>query len=133
MYEFNGTYLEKEKLPRELLNVISIQEAPPPKLEPAQPLPVEEKQPADESPLSVEDDEPEMKILSVIEEVNSILQKKLIGSPLAGKGIHMMENHNKEIRFWVGLNSYDDVDEIPDADVRQIIDESVKEWEKSRE
>jgi len=133
VYEFNGTYLEKEKLPRELLNLISIQEAPPPKLEPAQPLQVEEKQPADESPLSVEDDEPEMKILSVIEEVNSILQKKLIGSPLAGKGIHMMENHNKEIRFWVGLNSYDDVDEIPDADVRQIIDESVKEWEKSRE
>ena len=72
-------------------------------------------------------------MLSVIEEVNEILQKKLHGSPLAGKGIHLMENHNKEIRFWVGLNSYNDVDEIPDSEVRQIIDDSVREWEESRE
>jgi hypothetical protein len=43
-----------------------------------------------------------------------------------------MENHNKEIRFWVGLDSYDDVEDIPDPEVRQIIDAAVKEWERSR-
>jgi hypothetical protein len=76
--------------------------------------------------------EPEVKMLSVIDEVNNILQKKLAGSPLAGKGIHLMENHNREIRFWVGLISYDDVDDIPDEEVRKIIDASVKEWEQNR-
>jgi hypothetical protein len=32
----------------------------------------------------------------------------------------------------VGLNSYNDVEEIPDADVQKIIDDAVREWEKSR-
>jgi hypothetical protein len=44
-----------------------------------------------------------------------------------------MENHNQEIRFWVGLNSYSDVEDIPDAEIRKIIDAAVKEWEANRE
>lgn len=134
VYDLNGTYVEKEKLPRDVLNIITIQEETGPEPTPAaivQP-PIED----DSTPPEIEveeEGEPEVKMLSVIEEVNDILQKKLHGSPLAGKGIHLMENHNKEIRFWVGLNSYNDVDEIPDADVRKIIDASVREWEESRE
>lgn len=52
---------------------------------------------------------------------------------MAGKGIHLMENHNKEIRFWVGLESYNDVSEIPDSEIRKLIDDAVREWEQSRE
>jgi uncharacterized protein YneF (UPF0154 family) len=129
VYDLGGTYLEKEELPREILNVITIHEEAPPKptLQPSAT--------AEEAHLILEDEDEvdsETKMLSVIDEVNDILQKKLTGSPLAGKGIHLMENHNKEIRFWVGLNSYDDVDEIPDPEIRQIIDAAVKEWERNR-
>lgn len=131
VYDLNGTYLEKEKLPREVLNIITVQEgahSEPELQEPVQP-PVE----ANLAPPEIEEEgEPEVRILSVVDEVNDILQKKLHGSPLAGKGIHLMENHNNEIRFWVGLNSYNDVEEIPDLEVRQIIDESVREWEENR-
>lgn len=136
VYDLNGTYLDKEKLPREVLNIITVHEeaSPMPELQtPAQPQPSNEN---DLIPPEIDADEegkPEVKMLSVIDEVNDILQKKLHGSPLAGKGIHLMENHNKEIRFWVGLNSYNDVEEIPDLEVQQIINESVKEWEASRE
>jgi hypothetical protein len=130
VYEMDGTYLDKEALPRELLNVITIHEEAS-ALPETKPQPVKEEAPSIAEP----EDEPdqEIKMLSVIDEVNEILQKKLADSPLAGKGIHLMENHNKEIRFWVGLNSYDDVDQIPDPEVRQIIDAAVKEWEESRE
>ncbi len=41
-----------------------------------------------------------------------------------------MENHNQEIRIWVGLDSYDSVDDIPDPEIRQIINSAVQEWEK---
>ena len=136
VYDLNGTFMEKEKLPREVLNIITVQEdarSEPASQTPIQPqLPVEDDLEAPEI-VSEEEGEPKVKMLSVIDEVNDILQKKLHGSPLAGKGIHLMENHNKEIRFWVGLNSYNDVDEIPDSEVRQIIDDSVREWEESRE
>jgi len=130
VYDLAGIYMEKEELPREILNVITIHEEAPPEPN-LQPPPAIE-----DIPQIIEDEDKadyETKTLSVIDEVNDILQKKLTGSPLAGKGIHLMENHNKEIRFWVGLNSYDDVDEIPDPEVRQIIDAAVKEWEKNRE
>ncbi len=129
VYDLDGIYLEKEELPREILNVITIHEEtlPKPTLQPSAA--------AEEAHLILEDEDEadsETKMLSVIDEVNDILQKKLAGSPLAGKGIHLMENHNKEIRFWVGLSSYDDVDEIPDPEIRQIIDAAVKEWKRSK-
>jgi len=134
VYDLNGTYIEKEKLPRDVLNLITVQEEAQTTPDPQTTV----RSPIEDDPippeLNIEEEgEPEIKMLSVIDEVNEILQKKLHGSPLAGKGIHLMENHNKEIRFWVGLNSYNDVEEIPDLEVRQIIDESVREWEKSRE
>ena len=132
VYDLDGTFLEKEDLPREVLNVITVpQDTPqaPPRV-PTTPPPVVEEIPDIAPP--EDDGELEAKMLSVIDEVNDILQKKLAGSPLAGKGIHLMENHNREIRFWVGLISYDDVDDIPDQEVRQIIDASVKEWEQNR-
>jgi len=138
VYDLDGKYLEKDQLPQDILNVLTIQETQPTAPVTPIPIPTPELDPptlVEEIP-EIEDEEEEieeLKMLSVVEEVNDILQKKLVGSPLAGKGIHMMENHKNEIRFWLGLNSYDDVEEIPDPEVRSIIDESVKEWEKNRE
>ena len=136
VYDLNGTYVDKDKLPQEVLNIITVQQEASSTPEPQ--TPIQPQSPVEDALVppdleAEEEGEPEVKMLSVVDEVNDILQKKLHGSPLAGKGIHLMENHNKEIRFWVGLNSYNDVEEIPDPEVRQIIDESVREWEKSRE
>ena len=136
VYDMEGKYLKKDQLPKEILNLITIQEDKPSQPEPPQPPSSAAPPPPVVDFTEIDDDDEdaeEVKMLSVVEEVNDILQKKLIGSPMAGKGIHMMENHNNEIRFWVGLKSYDDVEEIPDPEVRRIIDESVKEWEKNRE
>ena len=137
VFDLDGKYLDKDQLPSDILNLITVQEDQSPEPESPQPPPTAEvlPPPVDVIPEIEDEDEDEIdegKMLSVVDEVNDILQKKLVGSPMAGKGIHMMENHNKEIRFWVGLDSYDDVEEIPDSEVRQIIDESVKEWERNR-
>jgi len=134
VFDLDGKYLEKDQLPKDILNLITVQEKESSEPEPPRLPPAAEVLPPPVNVIpEIEDEDEEDKMLSVVDEVNNILQKKLVGSPMAGKGIHMMENHNKEIRFWVGLNSYDDVEEIPDPEVRQIIDESVKEWERNRE
>lgn len=132
VYEADGKYLDKEDLPKDLLHIITIREEVPPQAKPA-PAPVEEKAPAESPPEPDDEEETEIKMLSVVDEVNEILQRKLHGSPMAGKGIHLMENHNQEIRFWVGLESYNDVSEIPDPEVQEMINAAVKEWEKNRE
>ena len=132
VYEIKGKYIDKEALPKEILNIVTVQEGLPPKPAPTPQVFMEEsipeviKEPEDS-------DESEIKLLSVVDEVNDILQRKLHGNPMAGKGIHLMENHNKEIRFWVGLESYNDVSEIPDSEIRKLIDDAVREWEQSRE
>ena len=132
VYEISGEYLQKEALPKEIMNIVTVHEEFPLKPEPIPPHFVEELIPA--AIQEPEDtDEDELKMLSVVDEVNDILQRKLHGSPEAGKGIHLMENHNKEIRFWVGLESYNDVSEIPDTEIRKLIDDAVKEWEQNRE
>ncbi|HDD56004.1 MAG TPA: hypothetical protein ENG59_07175 [Chloroflexi bacterium] len=132
VYEVNGKYLDKEALPKEILNIVTVHEQLPLKPEPAPQLLVEE--PVLGAILEPEDDnEGEIKMLSVVDEVNDILQRKLHGLPAAGKGIHLMENHNKEIRFWVGLDSYNDVSEIPDPEIRKLINDAVREWEQNRE
>lgn len=132
VYEIDGDYLEKEALPQEILNYVTVHEEIVEEPEIAPPMEVEEE-PIPEAVLEIDDDDDgEVKMLSVVDEVNDILQRKLHGSPKAGKGIHLMENHNKEIRFWVGLESYNDVSEIPDPDVRKLIDDAVKEWEQNR-
>ncbi len=132
VYEVDGNYLGKEALPQELLNFITIREEPP--QEPQKPPRPVKEEPTTETTQEIdESDDSEIKMLSVIDEVNEILQRKLQGSALAGKGIHLMENHNKEIRFWVGLDSYDDVEEIPDPEIRDLIDDAVKEWEQNRD
>lgn len=131
VYEFKGVYVEKKKLPVELLNIITVQEVSTPQPEPQPEVPLAANAP-EPSPEFEEEEEVEIKMLSVVDEVNEILQHKLHGSALAGKGIHLMENYNKEIRFWVGLESYNDVEEIPDAEIRRMINEAVKEWEQSR-
>jgi hypothetical protein len=132
VYEADGNYLEKEDLPKEILNIITIHEEPPKQVQPAPQSPEEEtdQEPAQELE---EEDEGDVKMLSVVDEVNDILQRKLHGSPLAGKGIHLMENHKQEIRFWVGLESFDNVEDIPDPEIRKFIDDAVKEWEEKRE
>lgn len=131
VYEINGNYLTKEALPKEILKVITIREEQQEQATTAPPL---ETESTPETVQEIEDgDEGEIKMLSVVDEVNDILQRKLGGSPLAGKGIHLMENHKQEIRFWVGLESYDDVEEIPDPEIRNLIDEAVREWEQNRE
>lgn len=131
IYEVDGKYVKKEDLPEELLNIITVHIEPSEEPEPS-PQPIAEESIPEAIQEMEEDDDGEIKMLSVVDEVNDILQRKLHGSAQAGKGIHLMENHNKEIRFWVGLESYDDVSDIPDPEIRKLIDEAVKEWEQNR-
>jgi hypothetical protein len=132
VYEIGGEYLDKESLPKEILNIVTVPGDLQPEPKAAPQVFADESIP--EAILEKESNgEGEIKMLSVVDEVNNILQRKLHGSAMAGKGIHLMENYNKEIRFWVGLESYNDVSDIPDLEIRKLIDDAVREWEQNRD
>jgi hypothetical protein len=125
IYQYLDKYVPKDQLPEHILHMITIQKEIKPSPASPKPVPIQES-----PPIEAEIPETEVELLSVIGEIEKILQEKLESSDLLDKGIHLMENHNREIRIWVGLNSYDSVDDIPDADIRQIINSAVQEWEE---
>ncbi len=72
------------------------------------------------------DDNPE----SITFQINEILQDKLKGSSLESLGISINEWPAKGVVFIVGVEVYDEIDQIPNSQIRHVIKESVTEWEK---
>jgi hypothetical protein len=68
--------------------------------------------------------------LSIVAQVDEILQEKLENTPLAKRGISMKDSLDGGLRVWVGLQQYASIDEVPDPEIRQLLKESVEEWER---
>jgi len=67
---------------------------------------------------------------SIVEQIDEILQDKLMTSPLRNRGIRLMELPAKGMVVFVGLERFENIGEIPDEDIQDIIRESVAEWEE---
>jgi len=68
--------------------------------------------------------------MSMREQVDSILQKKLEDHPLASRGIRLGTAPSGGLLFQIGLDEYEWIDDIPDQAVQEIIREAIAEWEK---
>ena len=69
---------------------------------------------------------------SIAAQIDEILQSKLADSPLAERGIRLMELPTKGLVVMVGLQQYEDVESVPDPEIRALIRQSVEEWEKTQ-
>jgi len=67
---------------------------------------------------------------SIAAQIDEILQEMLEGSPMASRGIRLMEFPNRGLVVMVGLDQYEGVDLVPDDDIRQLIRSAVEEWER---
>lgn len=67
--------------------------------------------------------------LSIASQIDEILQDRLEGTPLEGRGIKIMELPGQGLVVMVGLEKYTDLEQIADPDVRRAIGEAVAEWE----
>lgn len=69
--------------------------------------------------------------MSIVEQVDEVLQELLESSLLKGRNIRLTEMPNKGVTVWVGNEYYDGINAVPDEDVKQIIRQAVKKWEES--
>ncbi len=76
--------------------------------------------------------EPEKNIstLSIVGQIDTVLQKRLMTTPLAKSGIRLQESLQGGVEVYVGLQKYNTVDDVPDESIKAEIRAAIAEWEK---
>lgn len=68
--------------------------------------------------------------LSMVQQIDQILQLKLVDTPLAGQGIKIQEAPGGGVLVMVGLKKYEGVGDVPDPAIKAVLQAAVAEWEK---
>lgn len=103
------------------------QPLPPPQPAPLPPLP---------TPLPVEKptpkkaERPSTPTSSIVEQINSILQERIAGTPLAYKRIFLSQSLEGGVVVHVEQERYNGINETPEGEVKDTIRAAIAEWEK---
>ncbi len=86
--------------------------------------------PAAAAPAPASKDEPPASASSMVAQIDSILQKSLIGTSLAERGIRLIESPQGSVIVMVGMERFSGVGEVTDPQVQAAIKAAIAEWEK---
>jgi len=67
---------------------------------------------------------------SMVAQIDEILQKNMVGTPLEKMGIKLTETPGGGVTVTVGLNRYAGVGEVPNPEIQAAIRAAIGEWEK---
>jgi hypothetical protein len=69
---------------------------------------------------------------SIPDQINSILQDLIHDTPLRDRGISVANWPVRGVVFIVGIEIYDEIEEIPDPEIQKVIQAAVKRWEETQ-
>lgn len=81
------------------------------------------------APTPGDDDEKPTGPQSIVAQIDSILQARLAGTPLAGQGIRLQESLEGSVIVWVGVDKYEGVEDVPDEQIKTVLHAAIAEWE----
>lgn len=76
------------------------------------------------------DPETEFKLLSIVQQIDTVLQKRLEGTPLAGQGIRLQDSPQGGVEVYIGIQKFDTIDDVPNETIKKAIRAAVAEWEQ---
>jgi hypothetical protein len=65
----------------------------------------------------------------IVGQIDSILQARLAGTPLAGRGIYLSNSPEGGVIVNVGLQKFNGIDEVTDPEIKAILRAAITEWE----
>lgn len=78
---------------------------------------------------SPKEDRPAAPVGSIVDQIDGILQTRLLGTPLGSRGIYLSQSLEGGVIVYVGTSTYMGVDEVPDPEVKAAIRGAIQEWE----
>ncbi|MDK1080796.1 MAG: hypothetical protein QGM50_05075 [Anaerolineae bacterium] len=98
---------------------------------PSKPLPSPNTTPQQVSrPTTSNGDEPGPGPKSIVSQIDVELQSQIAGTPLADRSIRLQESLEGGVIVWVGVNKYENIEHVPDEDIKAAFKAAVAEWEK---
>ena len=94
---------------------------PPPSLTPRPVAPKERSAP--------KDDRPAAPATSIVGQIDAILQERLVGTPLEGRGVFLAQSPDGSVNVYVGLTRYAGIEDVPDEEIRAAIRAAISAWE----
>ncbi|MEE8389827.1 MAG: hypothetical protein V3S14_03390 [Anaerolineae bacterium] len=71
-------------------------------------------------------------LLTPADQINNLVQERMQGQPdLLRRNIRITTSADGSLRFRVGLDTFTEIDEIPDPEVMALIQDAIREWKES--
>ena len=97
---------------------------------PISPAPKSTPQPAVVKPGASEKDEKSAPpATGIVGQIDSILQMRLAGTPLDGRGIYLSNSPEGGVVVNVGLQKFNGIDEVTDPEIKAVLRAAITEWE----
>ncbi len=68
--------------------------------------------------------------LSIVQQIDTVLQARLLNTPLEKQGIRLQESPQGGVEVYVGLQKFLTVDDVPDTFVKSEIRGAIADWEE---
>ena len=85
--------------------------------------------PAARSGTPAKEDRPAAPANSIVGQIDTILQSRLVGTHLEGRGIFLAQSPEGGVSVYVGLTRYNELDDVPDPEIKAAIRAAISEWE----
>jgi hypothetical protein len=66
---------------------------------------------------------------SIVNQIDSILQASLAGTPLEDRGVFLAQSPDGGVMVYIGLTKYMGIDDVPDPQIKAAIRAAISEWE----
>lgn len=69
--------------------------------------------------------------LTIVEQVDEILQDILEAEGLQDRNIRLSDMVNRGVIVWIGQQFYEGIEAVPDVEVKQLVRRAVRKWEET--
>lgn len=81
------------------------------------------------APKKAKSPEEEFKLLSIVQQIDTVLQRRIAGSTLEKTGVRLQESLQGGLEVHIGTDKYETIDDVPDGEIKTIIRAAIAEWE----